>query len=186
MGENYDKKRLFIALNMPQEIKDELTALLEKLKKQIVGVKWVRADGFHITLHFLGYLDENLTKRVDNIMRNMAGRFGRIEFEMGGIGAFPNLERPRVIFLECRQTNGDSVFQLRKLLGQGLITLGIDIDDRPWKPHITLGRVRGNKKLRIKNVELKSKKNTINSFELMESRLSREGAEHNVILSCRT
>ncbi|MBI4812609.1 hypothetical protein HY798_04220 [Candidatus Falkowbacteria bacterium] len=73
-------------------------------------------------------------------------------------------------------------------MGQELITLGIALDDRPWTPHITLGRAKESIMYKVESIklEVKNKKITINSFELMESRLSREGTEYKIILSCRT
>lgn len=183
-----EKKRLFIALNTPPEVKKKIADLLDELRK-IGGenVKCVSADNLHITLHFIGYADNELMEKIKEALNGISGKFGKMEFELGRIGAFPHMDRPRVIFLECKQTNGDSVFKLQKKLGEELNKIGIKTDSRLWTPHITLGRVKDNHE---DYAELSSgypglnsaKKFIINSFELMESKLTPHGAEYKEIM----
>jgi 2'-5' RNA ligase len=142
MEENAKKRRIFIALNLPKEIKDELAKTLDKLIENIGGVRWVKPDGFHLTLHFLGYLDEPQIEKVTAVMNEMAKKFGPINFEAGEIGAFPTLINPRIIFLDCLQTNGRTVYEMQKKLGEKLSKNGFTIDSRPWQAHLTLGRVK--------------------------------------------
>ncbi len=185
MEENAKKRRVFIALNLPEEIKKELAEALLKLNKDVGGVKWVKPDGFHSTLHFLGYLEEEKIGEVKNIMNGLAGKFGSMNFEVGELGAFPSLTNPRVIFLDCRQTNGDLVYKLQKELGKGLEKIGLEIDSRPWQAHLTLGRVKTKLSQSIHNlakyVKLKNKNFSVSSFELMESKLKPDGVEYKII-----
>lgn len=192
-----DRKRLFIALNLPSEIKEKLTVYLENLARQNRGVKWVSPEGLHLTLHFLGYLDEKKTEEVKSMMQTLSNKFGEMNFTLKQIDAFPNLVRPRIIFLEALQVGSRSVFKLQELLGIGLIKLGLDIDDRPWQSHLTLGRVNPIRKggasngARIPNLNLKLPRNSeilplsfgVSSFELMESELTPEGAKYKEIAS---
>ncbi|MDD5031879.1 MAG: RNA 2',3'-cyclic phosphodiesterase [Patescibacteria group bacterium] len=181
-----DRKRLFMALNLPRETKEKLRVYLEDLARQNRGIKWVNIDGLHLTLHFLGYLDERKMEEVKDMMRELSGKFGRMNFSLKRLDAFPNLVRPRIVFLEAKQAGDQSVFDLQELLGLELIKLKIDIDDRPWRSHLTLGRVK------LPDASLKLPKSGIlpldffvSSFELMESELTPAGARYKEILSCR-
>ena len=184
MAEN--NKRIFLAINLPRNLKDESAELLDKLYDQYgKGVKWVNPNILHFTLHFLGNVSETQIKQVQEAARKLSGKLGRIEFEIGKINAFPNLNNPRVIFLECRQVNGDSVYKPRKELGKKLSMIGLNIDKRPWEPHITIGRVKrrvpGLNRLFSKPINLK--KFIVDSFELMESKLKPDGPEYKIVES---
>lgn len=178
-------KRLFIAINLPDKIKEQIAGLLQNLAKnnKKKPIKWIRGNGLHITLHFLGYADGMLEEQVKLAMQSFSGKFGGFEFVLGGIGSFPNLTSPRVIFLECEQTNGKSVFKLQELLGKKLIQLGIAVGERLWKPHITLGRVKEKCDFKIEDCAVEPLNFSVSSFELMESRLTPQGAEYKKIIS---
>lgn len=177
------KKRVFIALNLPEKIRKNISGLINKLDKNDGSVKWVRGEGLHITLHFLSYLDDKQIEEVKRIMAKFAGQTGVLQLKLNGLSAFPNIERPRVIFLESEQTNGASIFVLQNKLGSELEKIGIQTDKRPWTPHITLGRVKRNYELGIINYEFEESTFSISSFELMGSELSSDGAKYKIINS---
>ena len=180
-----DRKRLFMALNLSAKIKEKLTAFLEDLARYNRGVKWVNPEGLHLTLHFLGYLDEKKTEEVKGMMQSLSGKFGQMNFSLKRLDAFPNLIRPRIIFLEAKQTGDQSVFDLQELLGLELIKLKIDIDDRPWRSHLTLGRVK------VPDTNLKLPRESgilpldfkVSTFELMKSELTPAGARYKEVAS---
>jgi len=180
-----DQKRLFMALNLPPEIKEKLAIFLEDLARQNRGVRWANSEGLHLTLHFLGYLDEGKTEEVKNMMAGLAGRLGEMKFCLKRLDAFPNLDQPRIIFLEAKQIGDQSVFDLQEMLGLELIKLGIDIDDRPWRSHLTLGRVKmPNLNLKLsQNLEILPLDFSVFSFELMESELTPAGAIYKEVAS---
>lgn len=186
MAEN-EKKRLFIALNIPLVIKNKLADLLDELARHSQGIKWCQLESLHLTLHFLGYLDQATEKQVELIMQSYAGKFGSFEFKLGRINAFPNLNRPRVIFIECPQTNGRSIYKLQSLLGEKLAKLNIEVDRRPWQSHLTLGRVKqADGKFtseQKEQQELTALTFKVDSFELMESELTRSGPIYKEVIS---
>jgi len=183
--QNLSTKRVFIALNLPSDIKTRIIGLLNKLSQKCKGVKWVKSDGLHLTLHFLGDLNEEQIEQVKLTMQSMGGKFKQLQFKTTKINAFPNLTIPRVIFLDCQQTNGNSVLKLQKLLGEKLTRLGFTIDQRPWRPHITLGRVKGKPSLNFTLISLPQTSFALATFELMESILKPTGAEYKKIFNCR-
>ncbi len=181
---NAPKKRLFIALNLPLDIKDELVNKIKILRHQVGGVKWVNPEGLHITLHFLGNLDSNTENIIKEAMEHLVGKFGTFQFKLGNINAFPNLDRPRVIFIECEQSGKNLALALHKSLGQEiLIRAEIKLDERPWTSHITLGRVKG------RGVTMKIPPDSpplgstfmVDTFDLMESDLKPIGAVYKII-----
>jgi 2'-5' RNA ligase len=178
-------KRLFIAINLSEKIKRKIIEFTDKLAKNNKNkpIKWVMGDGLHITLHFLGYADGILEEQVKLAMQSLSGKFGELKFTLGKISAFPGLASPRVIFLECEQTNGKSVLKLQELLGEKLTQLGIVVDERPWKPHITLGRVKERCDFKTGDCAVEPLNFSVSSFELMESRLTPQGAEYEKVVS---
>jgi len=181
------KKRLFIALNIPPDIKMKLADLLNELNRHSQGIKWCRPEILHFTLHFLGNVDNVTEEQIKLIIQSYAGKFGGFEFKFRGINAFPSLAHPRVIYLACPQVNGRSLTKLQSLLGERLIKLNIEIDRRPWQSHLTLGRVKaGDGKFKSDHKELNklaAETFLIDSFELMESKLTESGPIYKEVIS---
>lgn len=179
------KKRLFIAINLPKEVKRQLSPLileLAELNRQAV-IKWVKPELIHLTFHFLGYLDQTEQEEVEKILENLRGRYRRVIFNVGNLGVFPNLNSPRVIYLEVKQTTGDDLVSLRKEIGKELVKIGIEPEIRPWQSHLTLGRVKGGGRVKLEPVKAPELSFQVESVELMESQLSRTGPEYFIVKS---
>lgn len=181
-------KRLFIALNLPADIKSELAKLVNILKAGSVGVSWCHQDDIHLTLHFLGNIRQEKIEQIKSVMQSLASRCGRLEFALGGLSAFPNLAHPRVIFIGLKQINGQSVYELQELLGEKLNNIKFATDQRPWKPHLTLGRVKTDfsqsaARINTANLTITTKQFSVATFELIESRLKLSGPEYYKIMS---
>lgn len=179
------KKRLFIALNLPDEIKKKISSVILELDKlnRRVAIKWVRPELLHLTLHFLGYLDQAKLEEIESILANLCGHYREAVLSIGNLGAFPNLISPRVIYLEIKQNQGDSLLSLQKEVGEELIKISLEPDQRPWQSHLTLGRVKGKGKVNLSQIEIPNLTFKINSVELMESRLGRSWPEYFVVKS---
>ena len=175
------RRRLFIAINLPQDIKDYLIGLIDCLKNKNSDkdIKWVRADNLHLTLHFLGYIEENL---VNDIKEQIAEAIKEANgeksiFQLQKIGGFPNIKRTRVIFIEPKEIKGD-MNKIQKIIGEHLKKLNVEVDERPWHPHLTLGRTRQENGLSLNfldQIKVEPKEFNIKSIDLMESHLSRKG-----------
>ena len=179
------KKRLFIALNLPQASKDIIAEKIKKLNSRHQNIKWVKQSGLHITLHFLGEIENKQAENIDLSLQSYIGKFSVIELAAKKISAFPNLSAPRVIVLRCVQINGNSIFALHNLIGRSLIKQGFVPDKRFWQPHITLGRVKGKVyNLADDNLELpRALEFTVDSFNLTESLLTPLGADYKIMAS---
>jgi len=132
--------RCFIAIELPGALKQELADLMAGLKRRSPSiVRWVDPQGIHVTLKFLGEVSEEL---IDDITFAMA-EAAKTPFQLGagGIGAFPNLNRPQLAWVGV---NGEmeKLNALQKAVEVNLETLGFPKEKRAYSPHLTLGRVR--------------------------------------------
>ncbi|HZW03347.1 MAG TPA: RNA 2',3'-cyclic phosphodiesterase [Anaerolineaceae bacterium] len=135
--------RAFIAIELPDAIREKLSLLLDRLKcPETSAVRWVPVSNIHLTLKFLGDTSPNNLEIFSKILHAEAARRRSFEFEIGGIGTFPNLRRPRVIWVGV-QAPAELIGLQRSIEGEA-IRLGYNPDGRPFSPHLTLGRVNQN------------------------------------------
>jgi len=183
--------RIFIAINLPGKVKEKLGELISELKRKnkLAPIKWVDSNILHLTLHFLGNLRDEQIEKVKQILKGRIEEKRPIELSLGLIGAFPNLREPRVIFIEAKEESGNLV-KLVKELGEDLLNKGFPIDNRPWRSHITLGRVKGpSTGLRTGKLEgidhwsSDGQKWPVESVDLMESELGSAGPQYKVVES---
>jgi len=152
MNKNNEKElspeliRSFIAISIPEEIKQKLSEVQARLKKADAMVKWTRPEGIHITLRFLGNLSVEEIKLAEDALAIVAQRFSRFSIEAKGFGVFPERGRPRVIWVGLTQ----GVSQLKAIfeeLEKELMNKGLGKADRAFSPHLTLGRIKTGKNL---------------------------------------
>ncbi len=176
-------KRIFIAINLPSEVKQKLSAVIEKLKKinPDYAIKWVKPENLHLTLHFFGELSEEKIPLIEEGIEKIIKKTPSFKLKTGGFGCFPNEQTPRVIFVEVKDMK-----TIRILIGElevMLQNLGFPIDTRPWQAHLTLGRIKNRIRCKVSGVELESMTFDVKSVELMESTLLPEGPIYSVIKS---
>lgn len=181
-----ETKRLFLAINLPSDLKKEIGNLIEALRANNRGVKWVNPVGAHFTLHFLGEIEERKEEEIKKAMAAVAKQFSRTQIQIGPIDAFPDLNQPRVIFLTARQIGSCSLLALQKAIGRELERLEISLDQRPWRLHLTLGRVKGRLNFISAPITKQIREPfAVTSFELMSSVLKPTGAEYKIEASFR-
>ncbi|MDD5166551.1 MAG: RNA 2',3'-cyclic phosphodiesterase [Candidatus Omnitrophica bacterium] len=133
--------RTFIAIELPQKIKDALERLQNQLKTTGADVKWVSPQNIHLTLKFLGEIDDKKIGEATKILEDNAKNEKTFPLRLASIGAFPKIDTPRVIWIGVAQ--GDS--ETKKIAGSledAFSKIGIPKEDRPFSSHITIGRVR--------------------------------------------
>ncbi|MDD2646937.1 MAG: RNA 2',3'-cyclic phosphodiesterase [Patescibacteria group bacterium] len=178
------KTRCFIAINLPQNVKDYLAKIIDLLKSnnKDLPIKWVNETGIHLTLHFLGYLNETGVEKVKEIMEKTVNKYSKTKLCLTDLGGFPNLKKPRVIFVGNQEISAKNIlYELRRELGALLIPLGVEIDDRPWQMHLTLARLNYPFEFNLPDLKIDKINFTIESIDLMKSELSRAGAKYSVI-----
>jgi len=179
------KKRIFIAINLPDSAKKELNNLISQTKKinPSQSIRYVRAKTIHLTLHFLGDLDLNQIKKVKKVILDISHNYSQNYLTTEKIDAFPNLKNPKIIFLSCKQKQGNSLSSLQKNLGKNLEKINIDVDHRTWRPHLTLARIKGPCHFKTENISIPKLQISVKSVEIMESNLSTHGAKYKIIES---
>ena len=137
--------RAFIALPLPPPIKERLAEAQRMLQERTgaPGVRWVQADGMHLTLKFLGDTPTARLSAVERSMQDATHDVAPIELGLTTLGAFPNARRPRVVWAGLRG-DLDALEQLFQRLEEALHLAGFPKETRPLSPHITLGRVSDN------------------------------------------
>jgi len=137
--------RVFIAIEIDSEIKDKLSEYLSKLKRTGADVKWVSPENIHLTMKFIGYIEKealvDLNKVVNDAVSNIA-----FSISIGDIGAFPSLNKPRVVFV-CAQERGNNLLNIYERLDKGVESLGIKKESKKYVGHITLGRVKSQRNI---------------------------------------
>lgn len=133
--------RLFIALELGEEEKKALERIQSRLKHKLPYVRWVRAAAIHLTLRFLGDTDEREIQRIEAAISAAAAGERAFNIILRGVGAFPDGRRPRVIWIGVDEPTG-GLMRIAVALNQKLAAAGFPAEDRPFSPHITIGRVR--------------------------------------------
>jgi 2'-5' RNA ligase len=136
--------RLFAALDIPEDVRESLGALVAKLRGVCKDARWARIEGLHITLKFIGEVSPQKTKDIKTAL-------GKVQFpapiaiQFGGLGFFPNSRRPRVLWAGVKA--GPALATLASSVEDELNLLGIAREDRPFSPHLTLARIDSPNKL---------------------------------------
>jgi 2'-5' RNA ligase len=133
--------RLFIAIELPEDIKQEIAKVQEQLKASGADANWTRPEGIHLTLKFLGEVPEAKVAGILQAMTGSAAGAGALRLEVGGAGAFPNGKAPRVLWLGLRG-DVERLAALQRAVEDAMAAAGFGREDRPFSPHLTLARIR--------------------------------------------
>jgi 2'-5' RNA ligase len=139
-----DKKsiRAFLAIDPPQEIFNELIKIQERLRKTLQGdIRWVRPEGMHLTLKFFGYIYDSDVANISDVVKNSVANMKALLLNVRSLGAFPSVNRPRVLWLAI-DGDTDALITLQVEIDAGLESYGFKKEDRPFRPHLTLARIR--------------------------------------------
>jgi len=171
--------RLFIAISLNSQLQQKLTELQEKFRAR-KGIRWVKLQNIHLTLNFLGEVDEQKIPLIKKAMQKATRGVSPFSLSFDGLGTFPNLKAPRVIWLGLKSEK--EVVSLQQRLEKELSRIGFSPEKRKFQPHLTLGRVKflENKKEFVKRMqELEqaslSSKLRVDKIELIESKLTPQG-----------
>jgi RNA 2',3'-cyclic 3'-phosphodiesterase len=184
-GTNQNRMRAFVALELPDHAREFLNEMITVLKQTRADVRWSRSSSVHITLKFLGDID---VSQVPDIVRELTPVFAgqaRFVIAISGLGVFPNLRQPRVVWAGLNDNSG----HLRKMAGlvdSAFYTLGFKTESRPYSPHLTLGRTRSDEGKEslielIKNMECKGPGFEVQTAKLFQSVLGPAGPKYSPI-----
>ena len=132
--------RAFLAIELPAHIQNELEKILLDFQNPTYHhVKWIKPENIHLTLKFLGESRPDELDRLSAEIRPIAAAMRPIELRVHGLGAFPNFKRPRVIWIGVQAP--PSLVRLQQALEDAAEKIGYPREERPFSPHLTLGRV---------------------------------------------
>ena len=135
--------RLFIAVEIPDEIRQNIYKETLHFRKQIdFLVRWVPVENMHLTLKFLGDVAPSNVEFLKQMIRSEAEAVPCFSLPLTGLGAFPTIRRPRVIFIGIQSPA--ALDALQHGIEAGCRRLGYDSEERPFSAHLTLGRVKQN------------------------------------------
>ena len=133
--------RAFIAIELPASVVSLLDKVQQDIKSLRLRAKWVRPENIHLTLKFLGNIDPVDIDKIGRALSDAAADFAPATLAVGGIGFFPGLKRPRVIWVGLGgQTQ--LLIELQRKLEDNLAAIGFPKEKRPFKGHLTLGRIK--------------------------------------------
>ncbi|MBI4697762.1 MAG: RNA 2',3'-cyclic phosphodiesterase [Nitrospirae bacterium] len=142
--------RSFIAIELPEAVRYALSGIEEELKKSRADVRWVKPENIHLTLKFLGDVEEKNTEKITEILKDICRRFKPFALEIKGMGVFPHPRSPRVLW--TGMDISDTLENLQKEIEDAMTSLGFEREDRRFTAHLTLGRFR-SLLTRIKNAQ---------------------------------
>jgi RNA 2',3'-cyclic 3'-phosphodiesterase len=135
--------RSFLAIELPEPLKEVIVGYIKDLHRVPSTIKWVSAHQTHLTLKFFGSIAVETVERISQTLLKVVSDYPQFNLALKGIGAFPNLFRPRVIWAGLE---GDTeILQgFHQIIERALVPLGIPKEERPFHPHLTLGRNKIN------------------------------------------
>jgi len=133
-------KRIFIALKV--EPSAAFLKLISTLKSalSIDSIKWTNPENIHLTLAFLGDTEENIIENINSMLKEKCTGSGNFELVIKGFGVFRSISDPRILWTGI--SHSGKLLQLNEIVINGLKDLKIKLEERPFKPHLTLGRIK--------------------------------------------
>lgn len=154
--------RAFIAIDLPPSLQASIEQNVSRLRLSLGSdaIRWVPAGNMHLTLKFLGNVPAAHLDFLKHMLTRVAGGFPPFDLTIGGLGSFPNSKRVRVLWAGIH--SGNELTDLQRGIDAGAADLGYEKDERPFSPHLTLGRVRQG----LDDRTLQSIRNAAASFQL--------------------
>ncbi len=138
--------RCFLAVKLDIETARSIAGLQRDLKDRCdeaeIKVGWVPPPNMHVTIRFLGQVTEPMVRAIYGMLEPMTARTQSFEVDAAGLGAFPNVEKPRVVFAGLR-SGAEDLTELYDKVSKRLTEAGFNFEERPFQSHVTIGRVKG-------------------------------------------
>lgn len=181
--------RVFIAIELPNEVKAALTALQEELQQTRADVAWTKADNFHLTLKFLGEVETYLVSHITNACREAAASASAFSLQIKTTGVFPNVKQPKVLWAGLAGEL-DKLQALHRQLDAKLHALGFAKEARAFNPHLTLGRVKSLKNVAAVTAnllmsDLPALSFFVSELVVMQSQLHPAGSIYTPLAHCK-
>lgn len=131
--------RAFVAVDLEPQTVQKIADAIDRLRPRIPGIRWVAHGNFHLTLKFLGDIDEAKVEPIAAVLEHDLCPFSSFTINAKGLGVFPDLKRPRILWVGLR---GEALSALASIVEKALMPLGFAAEKRAFTPHLTIGRWR--------------------------------------------
>ena len=174
--------RAFVAIFPPPELQAAVTGALEIVQRLDDKVRWVRPENIHLTLKFLGNVQEETLGNLCAALEETCAGHKPFDIGLVRLGAFPSARRARILWIGVDAGSSDQLRALAADLESAFIPLGFEREKRAFTPHLTLGRIRSRpvnfdgRPMTIRDLRFR-----VRHIELIESTLSPEGATYRTI-----
>jgi RNA 2',3'-cyclic 3'-phosphodiesterase len=177
--------RLFIAIPTPPSVLPHLAAVRDTLRESRADVKWEPTEKLHCTIRFLGDTREDLVQPIAEALRRVGSSTQPFNVRYSGTGCFPSLRDPSIIWAGIENPDG-RLTMLFESIEDAVSQFGFRRERRPFHPHVTLGRVKGPRRIRelletLETVTLQSPPVMIHEIELVRSTLKPGGSEYALV-----
>lgn len=182
--------RTFIAVELPEALRRAARGTVASVERAAPGrswgVSWVREGSMHLTLKFIGYAAEESLPPVKEALARAAARVPSFDAEFAGLGAFPGVDRPRIVWVGMSR-GGDRMTALRDAVEAEVSPLGFPTEDRKFHPHVTLGRVKDPRCARLLGAAMRTANEValgafrVDRLVLFKSDLRPSGAVHTAL-----
>jgi len=177
--------RVFLAIPLPPQLKDSISAVQRQLQTQIPYARWIPPKNLHLTLHFFGEIGQETLEKIKVSVLSVKGYKRPFLVEVKGLGAFPDRHRPRILWLDLEPK--EQLRQLHQDCSKALLRAGVATESRSYFPHLTIGRLRQQKtdltELFSSVGQQRIGQLPITKLILFKSRLQPGGAEHIPLLT---
>lgn len=176
--------RTFIAIELPEAVLDDLGALSKRLRASGAKASWVRCENMHLTLRFLGEIDDRAVARICEHLADGYRNVSPFELSVHGVGAFPNTRKPSVVWAGVGPVEPD-LAAVQDLAETAAIAIGLPKEKRPFHPHLTLARIRDARSLGDLRNRIEEEREfaggafAVGAVSLFSSRLTPRGAIYN-------
>lgn len=179
--------RSFIAIDTAPEVKAAIIEVEEKLRATDAEVRWESIEKFHITLKFLGNVDEAKLHSIENQLEEALDPFPAFTMTYQNVGCFPNQHHPRVVWIGAENEDG-TLIRIQETIEGVSESFGFQREERQFHPHITIGRVKGARNLKalvseLGNTTFAPHSSLIKEILMMKSDLKPTGSVYTVL--CR-
>ena len=179
--------RTFCAIGLPPTVREHLGSHAKQLREAVpdASASWSRPDNVHLTLKFFGNVAKERLPLISEAATRVAGEFSPFQIRIGGTGVFPRRSRPQVLWIGVEDSSGQ-LSELQQRLETEFAREGFLKDDRGYRPHLTIARLRRPEDAReLAEAHIQTKFSLIdvpvNELVLFRSQLSPKGSTYTVI-----
>ena len=179
--------RLFIAIELPADVRQKITQHIDLLRNELPDVRasWIRENNLHLTLKFFGDVPVERVEAASAALKGAANKIQSFEIQIDGCGAFPPQGRPNVLWMGIDDPSG-SLQRLHGALEDECAKAGFEQDQRPFHPHLTIARIRNPQNARqLAALHQETAFNTlpvkVSDVCLIRSELNPEGSRYTIV-----